>query len=98
MTADMLSRDLSLLLPELILAGGAMALLMLGVFLKRDGDTVERLVQWLTIGLLVAAGLPVGRHHGELVQIRGQAEAVLGQGERVGARHRGSLPVVFVSI
>ncbi|MHA6288680.1 NADH-quinone oxidoreductase subunit NuoN [Maricaulis sp. CAU 1757] len=57
MTADMLSRDLSLLLPELILAGGAMALLMLGVFLKRDGDTVERLVQWLTIGLLVVAGL-----------------------------------------
>jgi NADH-quinone oxidoreductase subunit N len=34
MTADMLSHDLSLLIPELVLAGGAMALLMLGVFLK----------------------------------------------------------------
>ncbi len=55
MTADMLSQDLSLLIPELVLAGGAMALLMLGVFLK--GDKTSVLIQWLTIGLLVAAGL-----------------------------------------
>lgn len=55
MTADMLYRDLSLLIPELVLAGGAMALLMLGVFLQ--GDKTSRLIQWLTIGLLVAAGL-----------------------------------------
>ncbi|WP_339738845.1 NADH-quinone oxidoreductase subunit NuoN [uncultured Maricaulis sp.] len=54
MTADMLSHDLSLLTPELMLAGGAMALLMLGVFLKGEGT--PRLVHLLTIGLLVAAG------------------------------------------
>ncbi|WP_417489091.1 NADH-quinone oxidoreductase subunit NuoN [Maricaulis sp.] len=54
MTADMLSHDLSLLTPELMLAGGAMALLMLGVFLKGTGT--PRLVHLLTIGLLVAAG------------------------------------------
>ncbi|WP_417483358.1 NADH-quinone oxidoreductase subunit NuoN [Maricaulis sp.] len=55
MTADMLSHDLSLLTPELMLAGGSMALLMLGVFLKGEGTA--RLVHLLTIGLLVAAGL-----------------------------------------
>ena len=55
MTADMLSQDLSLLIPELVLAGGAMALLMLGVFLRED--KASGLIQWLTIGLLVAAGL-----------------------------------------
>ncbi|WP_417492211.1 NADH-quinone oxidoreductase subunit NuoN [Maricaulis sp.] len=55
MTADMLSHDLSLLTPELMLAGGAMALLMLGVFLKGEGTA--RLVHLLTIALLVAAGL-----------------------------------------
>ena len=54
MTADMLSHDLSLLTPELMLAGGAMALLMLGVFLKGAGT--PRLVHVATIGLLVAAG------------------------------------------
>ncbi len=54
MTADMLSHDLSLLTPELMLAGGAMALLMLGVFLKGAGT--PRLVHLLTIALLVAAG------------------------------------------
>ena len=55
MTADMLSQDLSLLIPELLLACGAMALLMLGVFVRGEG--VGRLVSWLTVGLLVAAGL-----------------------------------------
>ena len=54
MTADMLSHDLSLLTPELMLAGGAMALLMLGVFLKGAGT--PRLVHLLTIALLVGAG------------------------------------------
>ena len=54
MTADMLSQDLSLLIPELMLAGGAMALLMLGVFLKGEG--VNKLVQWLTVALLAGAG------------------------------------------
>ncbi|WP_300543040.1 NADH-quinone oxidoreductase subunit NuoN [Maricaulis sp.] len=55
MTADMLSRDLSLLIPEILLACGAMALLMLGVFMKGEG--ANKLVQWFTVGLLVAAGL-----------------------------------------
>jgi NADH-quinone oxidoreductase subunit N len=55
MTAEMLSQDLSLLIPELLLACGAMALLMLGVFMKGEG--ANRLVQWLTVGLLTAAGL-----------------------------------------
>ncbi|WP_203294404.1 NADH-quinone oxidoreductase subunit NuoN [Maricaulis parjimensis] len=55
MTADMLSQDLSLLIPELLLAGGAMALLMLGVFLKGEGT--NKLVQWLTVALLAGAGL-----------------------------------------
>lgn len=55
MTADMLSQDLTLLIPEILLACGAMALLMLGVFLKGEG--ANRLVQWLTVGLLAVAGL-----------------------------------------
>ncbi|MAK65016.1 MAG: NADH-quinone oxidoreductase subunit NuoN [Maricaulis sp.] len=55
MTADMLSQDLSLLIPELLLAGGAMALLMLGVFMKGEG--ANKLVQWLTVALLAGAGL-----------------------------------------
>lgn len=55
MTADMLSHDLSLLTPELMLAGGAMAFLMFGVFFKRVGTA--RLVHLATIVLLVAAGL-----------------------------------------
>ena len=55
MTADMLSQDLSLLIPELLLAGGALALLMLGVFMKGEGAV--KLVQWLTVAVLAAAGL-----------------------------------------
>ena len=55
MTADMLSQDLSLLIPELLLAGGAMALLMLGVFMKGEG--ANKLVQWLAVVLLAGAGL-----------------------------------------
>jgi len=43
------------LLPELIVAVGAMALLMLGVFLK-DDETTGELVGWLAILLLVIAG------------------------------------------
>ncbi|WP_339747048.1 NADH-quinone oxidoreductase subunit NuoN [uncultured Maricaulis sp.] len=54
MTADMLPHDLSLLTPELMLAGGAMALLMLGIFLKGPGTA--RLVHLLTIALLLGAG------------------------------------------
>jgi NADH-quinone oxidoreductase subunit N len=55
MTADMLSDQWSLLAPEILLACGAMALLMLGVFLKH-----EKTSQWvsgLTVLLLAGAGL-----------------------------------------
>jgi NADH-quinone oxidoreductase subunit N len=55
MTADMLSDQWMLLAPEILLACGAMALLMLGVFLKH-----EKASQWisgLTVLLLIGAGL-----------------------------------------
>jgi NADH-quinone oxidoreductase subunit N len=53
--------NLAVALPELILAGGAMALLMLGVFLRKPaGD----LVLWLAIALLVLAGLFVASGSG----------------------------------
>ena len=55
MTYDILATDLLLLTPELMLAIGAMALLMLGVFIKKD-ETAAKWVSLLTIGLLVAAG------------------------------------------
>lgn len=54
MTADMLSQTLTLLTPELILAVGAMALLMLGVFTQ--GEAATRLVSLLTIVMLIGAG------------------------------------------
>ena len=48
--------DLQVAVPELILAIGAMALLMLGVFMRRrQGDVIL----WLAIGALVAAGVAV---------------------------------------
>ena len=45
-------------LPELILAIGAMALLMIGAF-TRNGVAAGRTVSWLAIGVLLAAGLAV---------------------------------------
>lgn len=44
------------LLPELVVAVGAMALLMIGVFLPEDDANAER-VGWLAIGVLVFAGV-----------------------------------------
>ena len=55
MTAETLLADLSLILPELMLAVGAMALLMLGVFWKSE-EGGARLVMRLSILLLLAAG------------------------------------------
>lgn len=55
MNADTLSRNLGLLTPEIILAGGAMALLMLGVFMKEE--RAGRLVYFLTIALLVVSAV-----------------------------------------
>jgi NADH-quinone oxidoreductase subunit N len=48
------SLNLQVALPELILAFGAMALLMLGVFMRRERG---ELVLWLAIGLLALAGV-----------------------------------------
>ena len=45
-------------LPELILAIGALALLMIGAF-TRDGEAAGRITAWLAIGVLLAAGLAV---------------------------------------
>ena len=45
--------DLTLILPELILVCGAMALLMLGVFL---GDRAYHTVSWLSVLLILGAG------------------------------------------
>ena len=55
MTVDVLSRNIALLTPEIILAVGAMALLMLGVFLKES--QANRLVYILTIVLLLVAAI-----------------------------------------
>ncbi len=49
-----LKPSLALIVPELILAAGAMALLMLGVY---RGDRSARLVSWLAIAVIVLAGL-----------------------------------------
>ncbi len=46
------------LLPELILAIGAMALLMLGVFRPETGDEAGR-IMWLAIAVMAAAGVAV---------------------------------------
>jgi NADH-quinone oxidoreductase subunit N len=53
--------NLEVALPELILSCGAMALLMLGVAIKRDRG---ELVLWLAILILVAAGVFVARGEG----------------------------------
>ena len=46
--------DLTLILPELILVCGGMALLMLGVF---SGDKSDRFLSWLAVLLFVLAGV-----------------------------------------
>jgi NADH-quinone oxidoreductase subunit N len=55
MTPDLAS-SLSLASPELIVAAGALVLLMLGVY---RGEGVNRLVAWLAVLVLVVAGLVV---------------------------------------
>jgi NADH-quinone oxidoreductase subunit N len=54
MTPELLSQSLQLSLPEIILAVGAMALLMIGVF---AGEKSSQLVSALAIALLAVAGL-----------------------------------------
>lgn len=51
---DILRSDLTLLAPEIMLAVGAMALLMVGVFIKDDGKAM-RLVGPLCVALIAAA-------------------------------------------
>lgn len=48
-----LHSDLMVLLPELIVAGGAMALLLVGVF---TGDRATEIVSWVAVLLLTVAG------------------------------------------
>ena len=54
MSAELLSQSLTLALPELILAGGAMVLLMIGVFAPADraNSTVTGLAVAVLIGVL----------------------------------------------
>ena len=49
--------------PEMILAVGAMALLMFGVFM-RDGEAAGRIVSWLAIGVLAAGDVAACRQGG----------------------------------
>jgi len=56
-----LQADLIVLLPELLLAVGAMALLIAGVF---AGDRATGLVSWLAIALLAIAGVHIFTHPG----------------------------------
>ena len=57
MTAELLSLSLQLSLPEVILAVGALALLMIGVF---AGEKSAPVVTGLAVALLVVAALWVG--------------------------------------
>ncbi len=68
MTADILIASLQLSTPELMLAVGAMALLMIGVF---SGERSVTLVNGLAVALLIAAGL-------WLVLVTGDGEAYNG--------------------
>ncbi|OQP85584.1 NADH-quinone oxidoreductase subunit N [Rhizobium rhizosphaerae] len=54
MTVEALYASLGLSMPELILAIGALALLMVGVFL---GEKATGLVNWLAIGVIALAGI-----------------------------------------
>ena len=51
-------QDFQTALPELTLAAGAMALLMLGVFTRKSRD---ELILWLAVLLLAIAGWILGR-------------------------------------
>ena len=60
MTYEILASDLALLTPELMLAIGAMALLMVGVFIRSEA-TAAKWVSLLTLLLLIAAGATARR-------------------------------------
>src|SRR6185312_6317038 len=54
---------LHIILPELILALGAIALLMIGVFTS-NGETAGRVVGWLAVGVFVAAIIAILQQSG----------------------------------
>ena len=63
-----LQADLIVLLPELMLAVGAMVLLLVGVF---GGDRSTGIVSWLAITLMTAAGVLVFTHTGRASAFHG---------------------------
>jgi len=64
------SAELHVVLPELILAVGAIVLLMTGVFMK-SGEAAGRLVGWLAIAVLVAAAVAVFEQSGSTTVFQG---------------------------
>ena len=90
-----LQADLMVLLPELTLAVGAMALLLVGVF---GGDRLTGLVSWLAIALLAAAGVIVFTHAGKatafhgafVVESRAAVRAFYDAALRAGGRDNGA--------
>ncbi|EAP91076.1 MAG: NADH-quinone oxidoreductase subunit NuoN [Oceanicaulis sp.] len=59
MTVSTLLADLQLLTPELVLAVGAMALLLIGVYTKGEEKAAQRIMTLATALLILAAGLSV---------------------------------------
>lgn len=55
----MLSNDISVVLPEIVLAVYAMAALMFGVWSKKE-EAVSSLILWITAFVFVVAGLWIG--------------------------------------
>ncbi|MBS0253240.1 MAG: NADH-quinone oxidoreductase subunit NuoN [Proteobacteria bacterium] len=64
------STVLQVVLPELILAIGAIALLMVGVFMK-NGEAAGRVVSWLAVGLLIVVGIAVFEQGGSATVFNG---------------------------
>lgn len=64
------SAVLHVVLPELILALGAIVLLMVGVFTS-DGEAAGRIVSWLAIGVLAAAGIAAFEQSGSSTVFNG---------------------------
>ncbi len=62
------SLNLAVILPELVLAIGAMALLMLGVFTRQERG---ELVLWLAVGVIVVSGIFVALGEGTEVLFNG---------------------------
>ena len=56
----MILTDLSVVLPELVLTGFAMAVLMWGVFSPDDGARVSSPIHWLTVAVLLGLGMWIG--------------------------------------